>query len=134
MGYDLQAITEQMPPWVETRVADVFHLEPEGILDALGGPADVVLSDAAPHTTGIRLTDAARSAELVRRILELASQILLPGGWLVAKAFQGEGFDELLLQTKDAFTKTRCIRPKGSRQGSMEIYLIGRKRQAPAER
>lgn len=99
--------------------------------DTLGGPFDVVLSDMAPHTTGIADADAARSAELVERAVAVAARVLAPGGKLLAKIFQGAEFEAVRAQMRQLFTEVRVIKPEASRKESREIYLAASGRRAP---
>jgi len=86
---------------------------------------DVVMSDMAPKTTGIRVTDQVRSFELCKRALEVAQQRLRTGGHFVVKMFQSESFEEYLRLVKPLFQKLEILRPKSTRKESYEIYLIG---------
>jgi 23S rRNA (uridine2552-2'-O)-methyltransferase len=110
------------------------------VMDALGdlavldpyGPFDVVLSDMAPHTTGIPFADAARSEELVDRVLDVCERLLVPGGAAVAKLFRGDGFEPLRARMRALFTDVRIIKPEASRRESVELFLVGLGRKAPA--
>lgn len=86
---------------------------------------DVILSDMAPKTTGIRLQDQQRSYELCQLALDLARSFLKKDGKFVVKFFQSEFFDAFLKEMKDAFLKVELLRPKSTRKASYEIYLIG---------
>jgi 23S rRNA (uridine2552-2'-O)-methyltransferase len=98
-----------------------------GILAALGelGPFDVVLSDAAPRTSGSGLVDAQGSLELAERALEIAVDTLNPGGHLVVKVFQGGEEGQLLHRMKSLFRRARAFKPKASRGESRETYFLG---------
>jgi 23S rRNA (uridine2552-2'-O)-methyltransferase len=89
------------------------------------GTFDVVVSDMAPHTTGIRDADVANSIELVDRALTIAQAVLVPGGTLLAKVFQGEGFVELRARMRQQFQDVRILKPEASKRESVEIYLAG---------
>jgi 23S rRNA (uridine2552-2'-O)-methyltransferase len=89
------------------------------------GPFDVVVSDAAPSTTGNRTLDTARSAEIARRVLNICERHLVAGGNCVLKIFQGGEERELLAQMRGLFGATRTFKPKASRSDSMETYFIG---------
>lgn len=89
------------------------------------GPFDVVLSDAAPSTTGNRLIDTARSYDLVLEILDLTHNILKPGGNSVYKIFQGEDSGLILDKMKLMFNDVKTFKPKSVRSESFEIYFIG---------
>lgn len=91
---------------------------------AARGPFDVVLSDAAPSTSGNRLRDTARSLELGWAVLDAASRCLRPGGNLALKIFQGGGERELLASLRAGFETARAFKPKASRSESMELYFV----------
>ena len=88
------------------------------------GPYDAVLSDAAPKTTGNRIVDTARSAELVEEAIDLAADTLKPGGNLVIKIFQGGDERDLLSRLKPMFQSARFFKPKASRSESFETFLV----------
>jgi 23S rRNA (uridine2552-2'-O)-methyltransferase len=124
LGIDLKPIEHSFPKHVITLQGDIFDRE---FVDAsLGGyiPFDVVLSDMAPSTSGIKVADAARSALLFERAFEIARSVLRPGGTFLAKIFQGSDFHDLLLEAKLRFHQTRVIKPEASRKQSKEIYIL----------
>jgi len=92
------------------------------------GPFDVVLSDAAPSTTGNRISDTARSLELCRAVVSVAAACLRPGGNLALKVFQGGSEREVLESLRAMFTTARAFKPKASRSESMEVYFVGLRR------
>jgi 23S rRNA (uridine2552-2'-O)-methyltransferase len=95
------------------------------ILDVLGGDlADLVISDMAPNMSGMRAVDQPKAMYLVELALDLACQILKPGGDFVAKVFHGEGFDELLHQVRGRFERVVTRKPDASRPRSREVYLV----------
>lgn len=89
---------------------------------------DVVISDMAPKTTGIRIQDQQRSYDLCVRALDVANRWLRPGGHFVVKFFQSEFFEEYLKMVKQSFEKVELLRPKSTRKASYEIYIIGLRR------
>jgi 23S rRNA (uridine2552-2'-O)-methyltransferase len=97
---------------------------PARIRDALSGPADLVLSDMAPPTSGHRATDHVRVMALVEEAAELALEVLAPGGAFVAKVWQGGAEAGLLDRLKQAFAQARHAKPKASRAESAEMYLV----------
>ena len=97
---------------------------PDKVKAALGGPADAVLSDLAPWTTGHKPTDHMRIVALVELAAEFALETLKPGGSFVAKVFQGGTEDELLNTLKGRFKKVRHAKPPSSRAESAETYLV----------
>jgi 23S rRNA (uridine2552-2'-O)-methyltransferase len=114
-------------PGVVSLQADM--LDPDTLptlLEALGGLADVVLSDAAPQVTGIRVTDHARSMSLAEGALEIARHVLRPGGHLVVKVFEGGDFPEFLQEVRRAFRSVKSTHPAASRQESRELFVVAR--------
>ena len=87
-------------------------------------PYDVILSDAAPSTTGNRNVDTARSFRLVERVIDVAEQLLVPGGSLLAKVFQGGDEKVLLDRLNTRFGQTKILRPKAVRDESFETYFL----------
>lgn len=105
---------------------------PGDVTAFLGRKADLVLSDAAPNTTGSAFTDQARSADLVRVILGFAKETLKPGGAFLAKIFTGAESDLVFREMQPLFGKVRRIRPDATRKESFELYLLGKDFKAPA--
>jgi 23S rRNA (uridine2552-2'-O)-methyltransferase len=105
--------------------ADLTDEATPGLLkDALGGPADLVLSDMAAPTTGHRETDHIRTTALVEIALEVAEDTLKPGGAFVAKVFQGGATGALLARIKKSFRDVKHVKPPASRADSVELYLV----------
>ncbi len=97
---------------------------PELLIAALGGPADVVLTDMAAPTTGHRPTDHLRTTALLEAALDMADDTLRPGGIFVGKAFQGGAAGELLQRLKKSFAVVKHVKPPASRAQSVELYLV----------
>jgi len=93
---------------------------------ALGGKADVVLSDMMPNVTGVPSVDQARAAQLILAAIELCRKVLKPEGVFLAKMFHGEAFDEVLQALKAAFQTVAVRKPAASRGESRENYLLAR--------
>lgn len=91
-----------------------------------GRPVDIVISDMAPNMSGNPATDIPRAMALVELALDMAKQVLRPGGVFVAKVFQGEGFDALLADMKASFSSVVSRKPDSSRARSREIYQVCR--------
>lgn len=89
-------------------------------------PADLVLSDMAPNLSGVTVTDQMRVMHLAELTLAFCEDWLRPGGSLLVKVFQGEGFDELLQTMRRLFASTAVRKPDASRDGSREMYLLGK--------
>ena len=97
---------------------------PDRLRAALGGPADLVLSDMAPNTTGHNATDHLRIIALAELALDFAIKVLAPGGGFVAKVFQGGSEKQMLAPMKLAFATVRHAKPPASRKESSELYVI----------
>jgi 23S rRNA (uridine2552-2'-O)-methyltransferase len=96
------------------------------ILEALGGPADLLLSDAAPKLTGVRPTDRARMEALLEAIESVLPALLRPGGALLLKILEGPEAQEVERRIRRRFARARALRPQASRKGSTERYLVAR--------
>ena len=96
----------------------------ERIRAALGGPADLVLSDMAAPATGHAATDHLRIVALAEEAFALAAAMLRPGGAFVAKVFQGGAEGDLLAGLKKAFASVRHAKPAASRAESAETYVV----------
>ena len=94
------------------------------ILDALDGPAHVVLNDMSPAVTGHAATDHLRIVELCEIALVMAENLLTPGGIFGAKDFQGGAQGSLLASLRRGFPTVRHFKPPGSRQASAETYVV----------
>ena len=120
---DVLAIEEI--PGVTFFQADLTDADvPAMLKDALGGPADVVLTDMAAPTTGHRATDHIRTIALVEIALEVAEDVLKPGGAFVGKVFQGGSSNELLARLKKSFREVKHVKPPASRAESVELYVV----------
>jgi 23S rRNA (uridine2552-2'-O)-methyltransferase len=91
---------------------------------ALGGQADLVLSDMAPNTTGHAATDHLRIMGLAELALDFALRVLAPGGGFVAKVFQGGSEKDFLDTLKRRFAQVRHAKPPSSRKDSAELYVV----------
>jgi len=95
------------------------------LLELLGDRhADVVISDMAPNMSGMAAVDIPNAMGLVELALDMAQQVLKPGGVFVAKVFQGEGFDALLAEMRKSFGTVVSRKPDSSRARSREIYQV----------
>ena len=97
---------------------------PERIRAALGGAADVVLSDMAASTTGHKQTDHLRTMALLEAAYDFALEVLAPGGAFVAKVLRGGTEAELLGAMKQHFETVRHVKPPASRKESTELYVV----------
>jgi 23S rRNA (uridine2552-2'-O)-methyltransferase len=94
------------------------------LIQMLGGPPDIVLSDMAPNTVGHRETDHLRIVGLIELAAAFAIETLKPGGSFVAKAFQGGETAQIIRDLKKHFTKVQHVKPKASRADSSEVFLV----------
>ncbi len=102
---------------------DVF----ESIMASIDGrPVDLVISDMAPNMSGVAAIDQPGAMYLVELALDMARQVLSPGGHLVTKVFHGEGFDEFLKDTRQSFRQVMTRKPAASRARSRETYLVAK--------
>jgi len=126
VGVDLEPVSFKVPPGPKYRFlqGDIFSSEITSLLRELG-PYNLVLSDAAPRTSGSGLVDAQGSLEIARQAVEIAAKTLKPGGALVVKVFQGGEEGQLLRQMKSLFRRVRAFKPEASRNKSRETYFLG---------
>ncbi|HEX8215181.1 MAG TPA: RlmE family RNA methyltransferase [Allosphingosinicella sp.] len=97
---------------------------PQLLSEALGGPADLVLSDMAANTVGHPQTDHLRTMGLVEAGLEFAAEVLHPGGAFVAKVLAGGADSHLVAELKRRFATVKHAKPPASRKGSSEWYVV----------
>jgi 23S rRNA (uridine2552-2'-O)-methyltransferase len=97
---------------------------PAWLTNALGGPADLVLSDMAANTVGHAQTDHLRTMGLVELAVDFACQVLMPGGTFVAKSLAGGADSDLVAELKRNFTSVKHAKPPASRKGSSEWYVV----------
>ena len=124
LGVDLKAVTISVPKNVKVMQADIFEMTVRD-LEINRGMFDVILSDMAPNTTGIRDTDAQRSFALNLQVLELSVNLLRPHGTLLVKAFQGLPLEKLRREFSNSFSQVKLCKPKSSRSESVEIFVLG---------
>ena len=97
---------------------------PDRLREALGGPADLVLSDMAANTVGHPQTDHLRTMALVEAALDFAGEVLRPGGAFVAKVLAGGADNSLVAELKRRFTTVKHAKPPASRKDSSEWYVV----------
>ncbi|NIX77688.1 SAM-dependent methyltransferase [Microvirga terricola] len=97
---------------------------PGKLIEMLGGPADIVMSDMAANTTGHKKTDHLRIMGLAEAAIYFAREILAPGGVFIAKVFQGGTEGQLLADLKRDFAVVRHVKPAASRADSAELYVM----------
>ena len=124
VGVDLEGPAPLSAPSFRFIEGDILELDPRWLAEEIG-PRDLVISDMAPKTTGIKVADASRSLELGNRALEIASIILKKEGHLLCKVFQGEDQKTFKQEFGRCFDQMRLIRPSAVRKKSKEIYFLG---------
>jgi len=120
-------ILEMEPlPGIEFIQGDFREDEPlQALTQTLEGcPVDLVISDMAPNVSGMAVVDQPRAIYLCELALDFAKQVLRPGGGLVVKVFQGEGYDDYFRELRSSFKKVVTRKPEASRSKSREVYLV----------
>ena len=108
----------------EELMAVMAAVERDETIDNSDDKADLVISDMAPNISGMESVDMPRAYYLCDLALDLARQVLKPGGGLLVKLFQGEGFEEYSKELKSSFTRVVMRKPRASRARSREIYAL----------
>jgi 23S rRNA (uridine2552-2'-O)-methyltransferase len=127
VGVDLEPIRNLGKPWVRTALVDLLAPDALERIRALHpGRFALVASDMAPKTIGVKVTDEARSLELVRTALRVAEATLEPGGAFVAKVFMGGDFPALQKELRARFETVQVVRPQATRDSSYEVYVLGK--------
>jgi 23S rRNA (uridine2552-2'-O)-methyltransferase len=121
VGVDLEAPDLAGGTWI---VRSVLEVTPEELREALGGPADAVVSDMAPRTTGERLHDHVLQIELADRALALACALLVPSGGFVCKVFDGEDAPAFVERVRASFARVKRARPEAVRKNSREFFVV----------
>lgn len=110
---------------VEFTIMDFLEEDaPDRLKAMLGGLADGVMSDMAANTTGHKKTDHLKIIGLAELAIHFATEVLAPGGFFVAKVFQGGTEGDLLTLLKRDFKTVRHVKPEASRAGSAELYVL----------
>jgi 23S rRNA (uridine2552-2'-O)-methyltransferase len=130
VGVDLEKVMLALPRNVVTLQQDMATLSPNTLPPGFA-PVDVILSDAAPHTTGIRQVDQDRAFDLSARAVRMSDRLLKHGGSLLVKTFQGPDTKRLLDGARKRFEEARFVRPAATRRESFELYLLARRYRGP---
>jgi 23S rRNA (uridine2552-2'-O)-methyltransferase len=102
----------------------IYDVTGDELREHLGGPANVLLSDMAPLTSGQSLSDHVRQLELAQRAADIAAEILAPGGHFIVKVFDGEDAPQFVLPLKLQYTRTKRVKPDATRKQSREFFLV----------
>jgi 23S rRNA (uridine2552-2'-O)-methyltransferase len=127
VGVDLAELDPPLDePNVQFLCADLTAADTaDRLLALLGGPADVVLCDAAPKLTGVRDADRAHEEQLLEAVEALLPRLLRPGGDFLVKLLESPEAQTIEKRLRTRFDKARSLKPKASRKGSTERYLVG---------
>jgi 23S rRNA (uridine2552-2'-O)-methyltransferase len=123
VGIDLLPV-EDLPGVASIKLDFLDEAAPDRLIEALGGPADVVMSDMAANATGHRQTDHLRIVGLAEAAADFARSVLKPGGAFLAKVLQGGTEAALLADLKRDFATIRHVKPAASRVDSAELYVL----------
>jgi 23S rRNA (uridine2552-2'-O)-methyltransferase len=129
LGVDLKPVEAKLAnaTFIQADLRDL-NLKDVFIQHGFTPPFDLVISDMAPATTGIRVTDQARSMELCELALQIAVEYLKPKGHFVCKLFHSDEFQNLKKQILRHFEKFEAVKPEATRTISKEIFLVGLKK------
>ncbi len=123
VGIDLLEI-EPMPGVEFIQLDFLDESAPQRLMDLLGGPADIVMSDMAANTTGHKKTDHLRIIGLAEAAADFARSVLAPGGAFVAKVLAGGADNSLVAELKRHFATVKHAKPPASRKESSEWYVV----------
>ncbi len=123
VAIDLQPIDQEFAPNVSVMQGDALDLDEAALSEA--APYDVVLSDMAPSTSGSKVRDQALSFELFMRALEVAVALGREGSSFAGKLFMSNDFAEARSAVTGHYASCKVIRPRGTRQTSSEVFLVG---------
>ncbi len=134
VGVDLVSITHAFPDYgscIRCVEGEFGELPAETLLAAAAGPGgsparrfDVILSDMAPNTSGDHNIDHHHSVRLCESVLDRCGELLAPDGRLAMKVFEGVTYPDLLKRARRLFATAKGFKPKASRHGSTEIYIV----------
>jgi 23S rRNA (uridine2552-2'-O)-methyltransferase len=133
VGVDVNPPAVPLAPPLYFVAGDLQSLDLE-TLKAFSPVYDLVVSDLAPRTSGIREVDEERSLALARAALATAGELLRPGGHFLVKVFEGPGLPGLVAQVREVFEQCHRLKPPGSRQASRELYILGLRKKVPGQR
>ena len=123
LAIDMEKPSLILPPQVDFIKGDIFKISMSSLQQFC--PFDLVLSDLAPKTSGIKEVDQARSMELAGRAIDAGKEVLKKGGDILVKLFESSEVQDLRKQLSTFFSKVTLERPWAVRKGSSEIYILG---------
>jgi 23S rRNA (uridine2552-2'-O)-methyltransferase len=127
VGVDLKKPERFSSPRFRFIEANVLSLDVRWLREEVGA-RELVISDLAPATSGIAVTDTSRSMELARRALEIALAVLKKGGHFLCKVFEGQEVKAFRTELAEHFARVQTLRPSAVRKASREIYLLAMNR------
>jgi len=127
VGVDLKKPERFSSPRFKFIEADVLSLDVQWLREEVGA-RELVISDLAPATSGIAVTDTSRSMQLARRALEIALAVLKKGGHFLCKVFEGQEVKAFKTELAEHFARVQTLRPSAVRKASREIYLLAMNR------
>jgi len=127
VGVDVKRPDRFSSPRFRFIEADVLSLDVAWLREQVG-TRELVISDLAPATSGISVTDTSRSIELGRRALEIALEVLKKGGHFLCKVFEGPEVTSFRTELAGHFARVQTLRPSAVRKASREIYLLAMNR------
>lgn len=127
VGIDVREVNKKLTgiPNVRVYQKDIFDIQDLAQLD-VDDKFDVVLSDMAPNTTGIKSVDQIKSLNLVESVFGLLPKFLKPGGHFVIKIFDSQDAQNYLKTQKNLFSEYNYLKPKSTRSVSKEFFVIGK--------
>lgn len=125
VGVDLKPVTVPLPSHARAFEGDILNMD-DSLSEPMADGFQVVMSDMAPATTGMKDVDAARSLELCDMALDMALRHLAPGGAFVCKIFQGQDMKAFTDRVRPAFDTVKNFKPESCRKQSKEIYIIAK--------
>jgi 23S rRNA (uridine2552-2'-O)-methyltransferase len=131
VGVDVKRPDRFASPRFRFIEADVLSLEVDWLKKQVG-LKDLVISDLAPATSGVSVTDTSRSIELARRALEIALAVLKKGGHFLCKVFEGPDVKAFRSELAEHFAKVQTHRPSAVRKASREVYVLATNRRSEA--
>ena len=122
VGIDQRPVRRQGSNVVTIQMDDNDPVVASKAREALGGDADVILSDLAPSVSGVWELDQARQVDLTLRVIEISREVLKGNGSMFCKLFEGERSQEVRDRLRETFASVRVVKPAASRSASSELY------------
>ncbi len=132
LGIDIINSVQISDPRFHFLKRDIFELQ-KGDIEKYRNRFDLITSDAAPSTTGNKFADNQVSLAIVKRVFQLADDILKPHGSIIAKVFQGEDLRAFVAAEKKYYAKISLFKPKSSRKESRELFIIALDRRVQSD-